>query len=448
MNNTDEWLNVLKEIHDEIFEYKKIVEEKITIFPELDGVIEKTDKSLSASIKKVIKEGITFNSTLSLMKVVSGLDAVNNDAEKIIMALTDLRLISDIKTSLSDSYYNRVLQKNESLRKKIATVILESRHVTDASILLLKKEDILKNNLSTIENAYFEYKSVNVTRIFTVILAIFRENKKDLELIENITEKMKDLSLGYKNEKYATKPYSKHPISLQGLTFNLVAVNSDFIPKPKPDPAVCQIFIDNTLKLATNMVIYKLQDLLHGNYSTVNRNHSINANSAKYSATIQRIPVEKLKVSTGIEKVNTDADVAVVYETQDSGKTYRKMSQMIPTSSIINLDKGPKPRVFLYPKNIWEAVEAKRNVVFLNKKLTATSEYSNATSYMAINNIKDMLNKIDKKHSNKMPREAMMLNYYRAQKQLEEVRLFRTSARARVADPKIQIEEPLVSHLI
>lgn len=448
MNNTDEWFNLLKETHDEIFEYRKIAGEKITIFPELDEPIEKNSKSYDAMLKKINKEGVEFNSILSLMKVIHSLDSLTSVAEKLIASLTDLRLISNIESELSDRYYKNILEKNKSLKNKIELINKNSRNVTDEGILKIKKDEILKNNLSTIEKAYSDYNSVNVTRIFTVVLETFRENKKDLVLIHEITEKMKDLSLGYKNEKYATKPFSKHPISLMGLTFNLVPVNSQMVPKPPPENGVCQIFIDNTLKLATNIVIYRLDDLLHGKYTTLNRLHSINKDSAIHSATIQRIPVEKLSTSKGFEKINDKADIAVVYETFDSGKSYRKLSHMVPTPTVVNMEKGPRPRVFLYPKNIWEALEAKRDKVFLNKKLQSVSEYVDAKPFFGIHNIKEMLNKIQKKQSTTMPREAMLLNYYRAQKRLDEIKMLQGSSKGKVADPKIEIEEPLVSHLI
>ena len=65
------------------------------------------------------------------------------------------------------------------------------------------------------------------------------------------------------------------------LLGHLASVNDIFEEKPKADSGVCHIIVDNSLKLATNMVSYRLQDLMYGKYTEINRDHSINKNSIK-----------------------------------------------------------------------------------------------------------------------------------------------------------------------
>lgn len=434
------WSNMIKKIYQNELSYLMHIEEELYSDLDLKESIDKLNDTINKYIKGKHKD-IDTNSLKSIFESISQLDDETTDLRKVISLVTDLHLIKSIQRSMSETYYNNILAENKALLKEMDKL---DKNINDYINQIMNEMSLSLTDQYTmkeIDSLYTSNMSDNTTKLFLKLLKMYKDKGKD---IKDIVETIKDISLGYNGERFSLHPFCDHPLLLMGITFNLYAHQSTtFIPKEdlvsRNEPMV---LVDNSLKHATNEIIYILNKILFGEYRDIYRNHSINQRSieASQSIVMRLINVGK---NTGIEELHTKSGEEIdIYESLD-GKKYRKMLPTLATTLAENLKIGPKPRVYLYNTQC-EGVLINKKEIFLTKTPQGGTKYIDVSHMKNTRNISDVMKAMgtEKEKSG----EKYLYGIILADKVLKEIK--RLKRKKDIKEWKIPLENYLVGELL
>jgi hypothetical protein len=443
MSNFDvlSWINMIEKIYNSTVSYKEIIEEELYSDLELKETLDKNNKAIEKFISTKKDKNIDRDSIKSLLENLYVLDEITMKLMENIKIITNQQYIKTIQRSMSDTYYNGILNKNKSIIKESNKLVENINKYVNGIATGITSTDIKEYKFEELFKIYVKGITDNTTKVFLKLLQIYKSHGVD---IRSTVENIKDVSLGYGGEKFSKNPYCSHPLLLMGLTFNLSTQQPHtFVDKElllsNTDSSI--VLIDNSLELATNIVIYNLKKLLYGDYADISRNSSINLKTIEACRSIIMEPVT-IKKNTGIKQINMSKDSkAIIYESLD-GMRYRKMDPPMVRDLAINIDIGPKPRVYLYNKVASDILINKKDV-FLRKIPEVSVEYIDVSKFKNLKTISDVLKAmgIEKDKS----RDKYLYYIVIANKLLVEIR--KLIHRKDVKDWRIPVESYLVKGL-
>ena len=427
----------------------------IKLYIEIIDNVLKSDIDLIRDINKMLKEveiddnlfqkNITFNSTRMIFTNIGKIDHVSSILRQLVNLVTDPLHLKQIKSEMSDTYYKNIVARGKKISKEVDIIQNLIDEITQSVISNLDDNIVKNTHTSEFEQIYLNNLSKTSSLIFNKYLEVY--NKYHINT-QPILQKIYDYILGYNDEKLNDKPYSSHPLLLMGLSFNLSPhmdfINEDLIMKSTSGGI---IKVNNKVNKSVSYTVYDINALLSGKYTTVIKKESINPNTVEYSKTIKLTPLLKKSRSYNIHNINIDNSAfSTIYESLDGGVHFRQMNKSLPTDNVRYIDKGPKPRVYLYNSNCMNIISSKPQVK-LDKEITKPKEgYVDVTKLIKNKTLSSMYKEVTMVHKTNFTKnkERRLFEIFKSEIYLREIRKINTKVMSEV---KIPFESPLVLNL-
>ena len=415
------WKRDINLLYLDVVVYTDYIINQISSNIELNKDYKKLKKNVDV-IQKISSKEFYLKSSEDIFNVIFYIDDLTQQLKNLIELVTDKKYLISIERSMSGTYYETILNKNKKLHKKIEKIEILVNDITNYIINNIDTKLILDTPLHQFEKLYIDNISSTSMLLFNKYINVYEKNNIN---VSNLTQKIYDYILGYRNEIFNDKPYSSHPLLLMGLTFNLTP-NSNLISsnelKQLSNSGI--ITINNQIVNSDYIILYNIEELLNGKYSTINKNNSINRSTVLYSQTIKTIPISNNNDNTtGIQYIKTDNKSTItVYETIDSGINFRRIGP--PTLSfdkIKYIDKGPKPRVYLYNTECMKILNSLPNIKHGKTIEKNKIEYVEVDHLLKIKNLEAMHLALFKEQREKNS-EIRLYNLYKANMYLRDIR--------------------------
>uniref|UniRef100_A0A6C0LHV7 Uncharacterized protein n=1 Tax=viral metagenome TaxID=1070528 RepID=A0A6C0LHV7_9ZZZZ len=443
-DNINKWKIGLEILYMDILSYRQNIDNVMEY--ESSTEIKKELKELDKKFKNIYKiepKSFSFDTTENIFTNISKLNDFSESLKRYIEIITNDVNLKEIKSSMSDTYYKGVLASKKKLEKNKLENINMLKKIVEIIVENVSNDTILNTRIKDFETIFLTNISPMSLILFNKYVKVYKKgSSENVKMIESFLQKIFDYVLGYKNEKLNESMFSNHPILMMGLTFNLNPHNS-FIPVKDINKSN-SILIDNHIKTSTSYTIYNLDKLLNGDYNQVKKIASINRNSVMSSRTIDNTFVEFKSKSKGIE-MKESGKTTTIYESLDGNKSYRKLGSEMEYKDVEYINKGPKPRVYLYNEECMNIIKAKEDIKLkIDIQKTDTSVELDK-SYNKVNDLSSMYSKLNDSKSKKISDEERIFNIYRANTYLNEIRKLNKKEDSEAI--KIAFDIPLVVNL-
>ena len=407
-------------LHDSAKIYMDIIDNILKSDVELFRDIAKITKY----INKIPKGEILFNTTKNLFVNIDIVNTITSALEQLVTLITKSEYLKRIKNEMSDTYYKTITTRGDKLVRDVNSLNELAVRLSKSAIDNIDDEVVKGTSISEFEKLYLSHLSSASSIIFKHYMNIYRKINTNTQ---PLLQKIYDYVLGYKDEKLNRNMYSSHPLLLMGLSFSLTP-HTDFISTSVVDKVTSGgiIKINNKISHALSYTTYDIQALLHGKYTTVNRKESINPNTIIYSKTIQSTPLLTSSKGSYIEEINVNnSALTTVYESLDGSTQFRKIGETTPSDAIKYINKGPKPRVYLYNSNCIDVLTSKTQTKLPTPVVKSKVEYVDATKLTKNKTLSSMYKELAHS-SNDKNRERRLYNIIKANTYLKEIKKINT----------------------
>ena len=434
----DKWENRFKVLYSDILDYINVIEgafEVDSISNEKLTLYQKKYKKQVALLRKYDFKVDGICEILETLKLING---INQIVRSMVDLVSDDVFLKNIEQGMSNTFYQSVLSHRKRLVKMIDECENLAVDITKEMVNSISDKTVLETSINDFERMYINHISTTSVFVFNKCIELYKLNKIN---VNSVVQKMYDYILGYLNEPLNKNPYCSHPLLLMGLSFNLKP-QSFFISQKDVSEKEKHglIKINNVLKTDQYMTFYNLGGLLNGKYLQVVKKHSINPDTIFYSRTIENNIINNKKENAFIKSYNLDHPRMDVYESLDGGNMYRSLNSGVSTSVFRHIDKGPRPRVYLYNAKFLGALRLKGNSTINKTIKESKSEYVDVSKLMRIDSLSEMYDKISSKSTKH--KEKLLYELYKADTYLKEIRKL-----GKNSEPKIPFTEPLMLNL-
>jgi hypothetical protein len=376
--DTKNWIKRIQTLYHDLISFTATMDDIIKSCPDDYLYVEKLIVKLE-DIQKLDNRRIRLDIT-DLGQLFKGV----SELEKFRMLIVDLGYVlfkethvDQIKSTMSESYYDTVKKKIAVINKNICSIYDDGKtYIIDIASMLSSKE-LTSMPLDDVRRLY-KNRYPLTTLLFLQLMYVYKKEGHDISLY---IESIKDESIGYTGNPYTTKWH--HPLQLMGLTFNMVTIPQKLDQRPQPQ-GIGVVIINSSMPFAKTTITYNINDMLFGRYASIHKKAGISKMHIQYSNTITTTPVDNSKVKPSIDFYSVDKHRnSQIYETQDGGQSYRMLKNkdgaIFSQHFTMNIIYGPKPRVLLYNQHM-ENILKKKEVGRIAGVPTKKDEYVDATA--------------------------------------------------------------------
>ena len=428
--NINEWEKTIYNIYLNQIEYKNYISDILLSDITSSNKIDKYDKKLQKIGYNKIKYNIS--DTESLFELLNKVTDINNTIFEYSEIIFKEEYLKQIKSTMSETYYGSILKVKNNIIKDYSKIYSITQKVIDTIVENINNDIVSNTDIEDFINICTKNINKNTIYLYNKYINIYKQILKEDDLIKlnNFIQNLYEFILGYNNEKLNVNTFSKHPITLMGITFNLNTKNDFFIKENELSKN--NIIINNYIINMRDFVIYNIDKLLNGKYNMIKKNQSIDRDIVEYAKTIYFEPIispnKTISGSITNNVSKNDSEIVNVYESLDNGNTFRELkNKYIKNINIPFIDKGPKPRIYLYNKNIFELIKNNPNINLNNKIEKKGSLYIELDKdFIKNNTLESMYKHISSQHTKNdlgpETDEKRLYNIYKSNFYLSEIR--------------------------